>query len=168
MIALSSSQTQFIAEYRYKFPRPWNRIIHTVAVEGRLLDVRISGGMFDAEYVGVFDGEELVAIMNTWSPEGPLPYRHIGKTIVAPTYQGHGITRQLIEWWVQTRQECLASDENQTHDGAGVWRSMISKEPRLTFHLWYPDSREEPVTVKQGQITPNPWAEQHTRLLARP
>lgn len=168
MIALSSSQTQFIAEYRSKFPRPWNLVVHKVTAQGRLLDVRISGGHFDVEHVGVFDGEELVAVMRTWGPDEPVPYRNIGKTIVAPTYQGHGITRQLIEWWVQTRQECLASDENQTHDGAGVWRSMISKEPRLTFHLWYPDGREEPVTVKQGQITPNPWAEQHTRLLARP
>lgn len=168
MIALSSSQTQFIAEYRWKFPRPWNRVVHTVTARGRVLDVRISGGHFDVENVGVFDNEELVAVMRTWGPEEPLPYRSIGKTIVAPAYQGHGITRQLIEWWVQTRQECLASDENQTHDGAGVWRSMISKQPRLTFYLWYPDGREEPLTVKQGQITPNPWAEQHSRLLARP
>lgn len=168
MIALSNSQTQFIAEYRVKFPRPWNRVVHTVMANGRALDVRISGGHFDVEHVGVFDGEELVAVMKIWGPEEPLPYNHIGKTLVDHAYQRNGITRQLIEWWVQTRQACLASDENQTHDGAGVWKSMISKQPRLTFHLWHPDGREEPIKVKRGQITPNPWIDQAARLLARP
>lgn len=168
MIARSSSQSQFIAEYKVKFPRPWNRAVHTVFAGGLSLDVRLSGGMFDVEYVGVFDGEELIAAMNTWGPEEDVPYRHIGKTIVAPAYQGHRITRQLIEWWVLSRRKCLASDENQTDDGARVWESMILRGPRLSFCLWSPDSGEVPITVKRGRIKPDPWAEQHTRLLARP
>ncbi|MBX7459844.1 hypothetical protein K3180_02440 [Qipengyuania sp. YG19] len=168
MVQLHSSQTQFIREYERHFPRPWNKAVHFVHAQGRLLDVRIGKGMFDSEYLGVFDGEKLIAIMNTWAPVDCLPHRHIGKTIVERSYQGHGITRQLIEWWVQTHGQCLASDENQTHDGAYVWKSMIKREPRLSFSLWRPDGREEPIRVCNGCIVPDPWAEQHTRLLARP
>ncbi|WP_198158537.1 MULTISPECIES: hypothetical protein [Sphingomonas] len=168
MVARSDSQTQFIAEYRFKFPHPWNRPITTVAAGHLTLDVRVNGGNFDAEYVGAFDGTDLVAVMNTWGPEGPLPYRHIGKTIVAPAYQGHGITRQIIEWWVTSRNECLASDENQTHDGARVWESMIMRAPRLRFYLWHPDGTEIELIVDEGRIVPDPWSDPHTRLLARP
>lgn len=168
MVTRSSSQTQFIAEYRFKFPRPWNRVITTVAAEPVALDVRVGRGIFDAEYVGAFDGEELVAVMNTWGPEEPLLYRHIGKTIVDPAYQGHRITRQIIEWWVTSRNECLASDENQTHDGARVWESMIIRDPLLRFFLWHPDGTEIELSVEVGRIVPDPWSDQHTRLLARP
>lgn len=167
MITRSSLQSQFIAEYRQKFQRPWNRVVYKVVTQDGLLDVRVSGGPFDVEHVGVFDGEELVAIMVIWPPEGILPYNHIGKTIVAPAYQGNRITRQLIEWWVQTRQKYLASDENQTYDGAGVWESMICRDPLLFFSLWHPDGKEEPIKMKRNRITPDPWCQQHTRLIAR-
>lgn len=168
MVQLHSSQTQFIREYERYFPRPWNKAVHFVRAQKRLLDVRVRKGLSGSEYLGVFDGETLIAIMNTWAPEDSVPYRHIGKTIVEQSYQGHGITRQLIEWWVQTHGQCLASDENQTHDGAHVWESMIKRQPRLSFSLWRPDGREEPIKVCKGDIIPNPWAEQHTRLLAKP
>jgi len=168
MVTRSSSQTQFIAEYRFKFPRPWNRGITTIYAGSVTLDVRVSGGHFDAEYVGAFHSDELVAVMNTWGPEGPLPYRHIGKTIVDPAYQGNRITRQIIEWWVISRDECLASDENQTHDGARVWESMIIREPRLRFFLWHPDGTEIELSIEAGRIVPDPWTDPHTRLLARP
>lgn len=168
MVTRSSSQTQFIAEFRPKFPRPWNRGITTISAGPVTLDVRVSGGHFDAEYVGAFHDDELVAVMNTWGPEHPLPYRHIGKTIVDPAYQGHRITRQIIEWWVTSRDECLASDENQTDDGARVWESMIMREPRLQFFLWHPNGTEIGLGVQAGRIAPDPWADPHTRLLARP
>jgi hypothetical protein len=168
MVSRQSSRAEFIAECRIKFPLPWDRPITTVVANNATLDVRVSGAIFDAEYVGAFDGDELVAMVNTWAPEGPLPYRHIGKTIVAPTYQGNDITRQIIEWLVITRNERLASDENQTNEGAGVWESMIMRSPRLRFFLWEPDGRETPLSVKNGRIVPDPWADPHSRLLACP
>ena len=100
MVTRHSSQTQFIEEYRQHFPRPWNRAVHSLQFKDRFLDVRLSGGLFDIEYVGVFDDNQLIAVMKTLEPVEEVPYRHIGKTIVAPTYKGHRITRQLIEWWV--------------------------------------------------------------------
>ena len=174
MIARSSSQTQPIEDYRRYFPHLGNEGVDAAYVDikitahGRLLDVVESQRLFGAEYLGVFDNDELVAVLNTWEAVEEVPYRHIGKTIVEPSYQGNRIIRQLIEWWVQTHNQCLASDENQTHDGARVWESMIIKESRLSFSLWWPDGREEKVTVQENHITPDPWAEQHTRLLARP
>lgn len=66
MVTRSSSQMQFIAEFRPKFPRPWNRGITTIPAGSVPLDVRVSGGRFDAEYVGAFHDDELVAVMNTW------------------------------------------------------------------------------------------------------
>jgi hypothetical protein len=168
MATRSTAQTLYIDEYRSKFPRPWNRPVKTINAGSSALDVRVSGGMFDSSYVGAFDGEELVAVMNTWGPEGPLPYRHIGKTIVDPAYQGQRITRQIIEWWVTSRNECLASDENQTHDGARVWESMIMREPRLRFFLWHPNGTEVELRVDGERIVPDPWAHADTRLLACP
>lgn len=180
MIARSTSQTENIDEWRRKFPTQLDPVTTTIVVESRQLPVHIATGMNGAEYVGVFDGENLIAMVNTWSSEEPLPdrrigganahlpYRNIAKTIVHPAYQGNSITRQLIEWWVQTHQQCLASDENQTDDGARVWESMIIRNPKLRFSLWRPDGSETDLIVEAEQITPDPWAEHHSRLLARP
>lgn len=168
MVTRHSSRSEFIEECLPKFPHPWNRPITTVVTQKATLDVRVSGALYDAEYVGAFDANDLVAMVNTWAPDEPLPYRHIGKTIVAPAYQRNGITRQIIEWWVTTRNERLASDENQTPEGAGVWESMIMRSPRLRFFLWQPDGTETLLSVENGRIVPDPWAEPHSRMLACP
>ncbi|MFZ1742417.1 MAG: GNAT family N-acetyltransferase, partial [Pontixanthobacter sp.] len=137
MVARSSSQTEVIEQYREKFPKSEYCSAHNVTAQGRSLDVRVSGDS-NVEYLGVFDGGELVAVMSTWEGVEEVPYRHIGKTIVAPLYRGHRIIRQLIEWSILDRHQCIASDENQTHEGARVWESMIMREPVLSFSLWWP------------------------------
>ncbi|MFN3677796.1 MAG: hypothetical protein ACK4TC_17700 [Sphingomonas pseudosanguinis] len=124
--------------------------------------------MADSRYVGVFDGSDLIAIVNLWSPDEDLGYRNIGRTLVDEKFQGNRITRQIIEWWVLNKGECLASDENQTDDGARVWESMILRDPILKFCLWRPDQGTVPVTVEDGEITPDPWAEDRSRLIACP
>jgi hypothetical protein len=170
MVTRLSSQSEFIAEYRAKFPRSRSRGIITITANSTALDVLIGYGICGAEYVGTFDGDELVSVMSTWIEDDALPYRNIGKTIVEPAYQRNRITRQIIEWWVTSQNECLMSDANQTPEGAGVWESMIMRQtnPQIGFYLWHPDGKEIELTVKAGEIFPNPWAEPHTRLLARP
>ena len=168
MIARSSSQSQFIGEYRRHFPEPCDPPRTTVQANGKNLDVHIGGGLVGSQYVGVFDGPDLIAIVNLWSPDDDLAYRNIGRTLVEARFQGNGITRQIIEWWVVTNEECLASDEDQTDDGARVWESMILRDPILQFFLWRPDQDLIPITVENGNITPNPWAENRSRLIACP
>lgn len=168
MVARTTSETESLDEWQARLPLQWIATPVTVIAGRARLRVRISSGSVGARYAGVFDDSKLVGMLNTWAPEGPLPYRNIGRTIVEPAYQGHRITRQIIEWWVTSRDECLASDENQTHDGAKVWESMIMREPRLRFFLWHPDGTEIDLGVEAGRIVPDPWADPHTRLLARP
>lgn len=168
MVARTTSETESLDEWQTRLPLQWMATPATVIAGSARLQVRVSSGSVGARYAGVFEDGKLVGMLNTWAPEGPLPYRNIGKTIVDPAYQGHRITRQIIEWWVTSRIECLASDENQTHDGARVWESMIMREPRLRFFLWHPDGTEIELGVEAGRIVPDPWADPHTRLLARP
>lgn len=168
MVTRCDSQTETIDDYRLKFPDPPSPIVATMMAGDARLEVHIKAAISDARYVIVFDNDKLIAVMSTWRPDEPLPYRNIGKTIVDPAYQGRRITRQIIEWWVTSRNECLASDENQTHDGARVWESMIMREPRLRFFLWHPDGTEIELGIEGGRIIPDPWADPHTRLLARP
>jgi hypothetical protein len=168
MIALSSNQTQVIEEYNWKFPHPLRAPLAEIEFRGSKLKVRISPGMFDTEYVGAFDGDKLAGLLTIYSPEGPLPYHHVGKSLVHQAYKGERITRQLIEWWVGMNGKCLASDENQTFDGAHVWESMILRGGRLDFFLWHPTEPLERLAIVDGKISPDPWLNPHSRLLACP
>jgi hypothetical protein len=168
MVARAPSQSQPIGEYRKYFPEPRDPPCTTVQANGKHLNVHTREGAVGSRYVGVFDGSDLIAVVNLWSPDENVGYRNIGRTLVEERFQGNRITRQIIEWWVITKEECLASDEDQTDDGARVWESMILRDPILNFCLWRLGQDVIPIIVRNGDISPDPWAENQSRLIACP
>jgi hypothetical protein len=143
----------------------------TVSAAGQRWDVDVSHAAFGVSHYGIFDGPDLRAYfcVSAPCPPDPPPFFNIGSSVVLLPLRGFAVTRQFIEQWVAQQQTILASDNNQSEAGAGVWESLILRNPRLTFELWDPDTgRTVPISTPAGTITPWPWDDTPSRILALP
>jgi GNAT superfamily N-acetyltransferase len=132
-----------------------------------LLEMRHIITTYDAEHIGLFAGETVVAYVGIAAPDDELDSYRIGITMVDRGYRGDGIAARLIEWWIETTGNTLMSDVSQTPEARGVWTSLICKSTKLIFFLWEEGKEPKRIHCRSGKPRPDPWTGYHSRIMAR-
>lgn len=180
MVTRAGSQDKFLnADFGYHFNPQLEHIVRPNfdVIQTKLGSMSITQSEDETDtsryYGGYIDGQFVayLTVANHAADDCKPPYWWIAfsATDRDTKIRGNGLTRALIEWWVQRHRLPLMSDVGQSIEAQGVWTSMMTKEPTLDFQLWHRDSGQfEPIELSAGAPKPFPWDGSPNRIVALP
>ena len=170
-LGVSDRQTFLTHAQGFKFNSRTPTPLVVTDTTGRTWPVIAGNADADERNFGLFDGDQLVARLTIQAPDPngdcPTPYWSIGKIEVVNSHQKRGLGRRLIEQVFGMLGAPLASDLNQTPEGASIWRHLIPLHPgKIELH----DGAGGivPVAIVGGACSPDPWSFPEWRLVRLP